>query len=224
MTPAPAPPASAALDVLRDLVRAYARRSDVATVAVVGNAPLPTSAERAAVIDGCDLVVRVNGFRTDTADEPPAVGTRTDVVVLTRGIRATPWIFRDYRDRLYLLAEPGRMHWEPEILPDWWPADLGQVPLPNREVVVPLSQQLGIDSVAEPRWATTGTLAAWTARALFPGAALHLAGHSAVELPTQLSWEHAYGEPCGIGVDHLIERESVLLRRWIADGDAVHHP
>jgi hypothetical protein len=202
------------LDLLRDLATAYARRRPVASVAVVGNAPVSPSDERASEIDACDLVVRVNGFALDDPDGPPALGSRVDVVCFTRGVRATPWLFRDYRDRLYLLVEPGRMHWEPAKLPDWWPADLGHVPVPNREVTLPLSEALGMDSVRHAIWATTGTMAAWLAQALFPQARLLLTGFSMLDDPDQKSWSHAYGEPCAISREHQLGREGALLRRW----------
>ena len=141
--------------MLRDLASSYARRIPVRTVAVVANAPLQPSSTRAELIDSCDVVFRVNGFRLDVAGEAAAVGVRADVVVFTRGVLATPWVFRDHRERLYLLNEPGRMHWEPEIIPDWWPPDLGQIPVPNREITVPLSAALGIDTTVDATWATT---------------------------------------------------------------------
>jgi hypothetical protein len=212
-----------ALSVLRTLTDAYARRP-VRTVAVVANAPLAPSAERAALIDSCDLVFRINGFALDRAAGTAAAGTRADVVVFNRALRATPWFFRDYRDRLYLLVEPGRLHWEPATLPDWWPADLGFVTVPNREVTIPLSQELGIDSAEDARWATTGTMTAWIARLLYPQAQVHITGFSFIDDPDQTSWEHATGAPCVVGPEHVLARESELLRRWIASGSVIAHP
>jgi hypothetical protein len=206
--------------VLRDLAGAYARQRPVRSVAVVGNAPLSPSPGRARSIDSCDLVFRVNGFALDVPNGPEVVGRRADVVVFNRAIRATPWLFRDYRDRLYLLVEPGRLHWEPAALPDWWPPDLGVVPVPNHDVVLPLSEALGIDSRVDARWATTGTMTAWLARWLFPDVDLRLAGFSMIDNPTQTSWAHAYGEPCAVGEEHLIARESELLRSWVDTGTA----
>lgn len=214
----------AALVTFRTLCLAYASGRPVQSVAVVGNAPVDPSDERAAMIDSCDLVFRVNGFALDEPGRPCALGSRTHVVAFTRGVRATPWLFRDYRDRLYLLVEPARMHWEPEVVPDWWPPDLGFLPVPNREISVPLSEALGIDLATQPHWATTGTMAAWVARTLFPDAQLHLMGYSFIEQPQQTSWEHAYGEPCEISAEHLLDRESALLRSWAESGAAtVHH-
>ena len=183
---------------------------------------MSAAAERAGLVDSCDLVLRVNGFSVDDTRRA-AVGRRTDVVVLTRGVRATPWLFHDYRDRLYLLVEPGRLHWEPEVIPPWWPTDLGFVPVPNREVTVPLAAALGIDLVADPHWATTGTTMAWLARALYPDAELHLTGFSFLDRPGQRSWAHAYGQACAISPEHLLVRESDLLRGWVTDGVAHFH-
>ncbi|HKC27672.1 MAG TPA: hypothetical protein VKB75_06635 [Jatrophihabitans sp.] len=210
------------MQLLRELTDAYARLP-VRRVAVVANAPLDPSAERAALVDSCDLVFRVNGFALDTPDRPPAVGQRADVVVFNRGVRPTRWLFQDYRDRLYLLVEPGRMHWEPETIPDWWPPDLGMVAVPNRDVTIPLSDALGIDSFQTPHWATTGTMATWLAKQLYPAAELHLAGVSFIDNPDQTSWEHAVGEPCPISAEHLLSRESDLLRQWVATGEITLH-
>jgi hypothetical protein len=212
-----------AITTLRSLSEAFARRAPVQSIAVVGNAPVDASDERADLIDSCDLVVRVNGFALDVPGQPRALGVRTHVVAFTRGVRATPWLFRDYRDRLYLLVEPARMHWEPETVPDWWPADLGFLPVPNREISVPLSHALGIDLATQPHWATTGTMAAWLAHAVFPDAELHLAGYSFIDQPEQTSWEHAYGEACEISVEHLLDREGALLRGWAESGVASVH-
>jgi hypothetical protein len=219
----PLPVSGAAVRLLRELADAYAR-GPVHRVVVVGNAPLPPSADRAELVDSGDLVFRVNGFALDTPASSPAVGRRADVVVFHRGVRATPWLFQDYRDRLYLLVEPGRLHWEPETIPGWWPADLGMVPVPNREVTVPLSQAIGIDSVGTAHWATTGTMTAWIARLLYPEAELHITGFSFIDDPDQTSWEHATGEPCLISPEHILARESELLRNWIAAGIVIAHP
>ena len=213
-----------AIERLRTLCDAYATVSPPRSVAIVGNAPVAPSAERAEAIDSCDLVVRVNGFALDRPREPHALGMRADVVVFSRGVRATPWFLRDYRDRLYLLVEPGRVHWEPETIPDWWPPDLGFLPVPNREIAMPLSEALGFDLRTEAHWATTGTMAAWLAHTLYPSAQLHLAGYSFIDRPDQTSWEHAVGEPCAISAEHVLHRESALLRGWADSGAAVVHP
>ena len=68
------PPVSSTVDYLRALVRAYARTPDVSSVAVIGNAPLEPSAERAAAIDACDVVFRCNSFVLDTPPRAAAAG------------------------------------------------------------------------------------------------------------------------------------------------------
>lgn len=209
-----------ALDRLRRVVLASSGVDAVRRVAAVGNAPLPPDPARAATIDAADIVFRVNGFALDASGARPAVGTRTDVVVFNRATRATPWVFHRYRERTYLLVEPGRMTWEPETIPGWWPRDLGWLPVPNREVTVPLGAALGVDPTVDGQWATTGTFAAWLARTLFPEADLLLTGYSFVDRRDQSSWEHAYGDPCPVGPEHRIDREGELLERWAAEGRA----
>ncbi|MFC4005055.1 hypothetical protein ACFS2C_27390 [Prauserella oleivorans] len=203
-----------------DLLRAYADRPDPRAVAVVGNQPLEPDEHRAKTIDACDLVVRVNGYVCDEPAGPPAVGRRTHVVVFNRALRATKWVFADYPEKLYLLVEPGRLHWEPEDIPGWWPADLGFVPVSNRAVTLPLSDALGLPTHAEGRWATTGTMAAWIARTAFPDADLVLAGFSFVDDPHQTSWRHAAGDACVVGPEHRIAAEGSLLTSWISTGRA----
>ncbi|MBA2443980.1 MAG: hypothetical protein H0V49_01445 [Nocardioidaceae bacterium] len=205
---------------MADLVRAYATRPEVRQIAVVANAPLTPSAQRAQLIDACDLVLRCNSFILDRPDEPPQQGSRVDVVVLNRGLRATPFSFAGYRERLYLMVEPGRLHWEPEVNPDWWPADLGLLPVPNREITLPLSDALGLPTRDEAMWATTGLMAAWIAAVLFPQAELLLSGFSMLDNPDQKVWRHAWGDVCIVGPEHRIAAEGRLLRSWIDIGRA----
>lgn len=202
------------------LISAYADRPDPRTVAVVGNQPLPPDAQRAKAIDAADLVIRVNGFVCDAPGSEPTLGTRTHVVVFNRALRATRWVFHDYRSRLYLMVEPGRLHWEPEDLPEWWPEDLGFVPVSNREVTIPLSEALGLASMQEGHWATTGTMAAWIAHTTFPDAELLLSGFSFIDDPDQTSWEHAAGDSCIVGPEHRIAAEGRLMNSWIESGSA----
>ena len=205
---------------LRTLAATYARGGRVRTVAAVGNKPLEPSAERAEAVDGCDLVVRVNGFKLDDDGDPPTYGRRADAVFFNRGLRATPWFFTGYQDRLHLMVEPGRLHWEPDLVPSWWPADLGHVHVDNDDLTLPLSEELGLDSRRVGLWATTGTMAAWWARTTFPDAEVHLTGYSFVEQPQQTRWDHASGDDCIVGPEHRIALESDLMRRWVKDGSA----
>ncbi len=203
--------------MLEALVRTYAPRA-VRSVAVVGNAPLEPSRERAEAIDACDLVVRVNGFGLDEDAHAPCVGRRVEAVLFTRGIRPTPWFFAGYRRRAYLLLEPARMHWEPEEWPDWWPEDLGAVTISNRDVAVPLAHALGLDAEHDGHWATTGTTAVWLACVLFPEAEVRIAGFSALRDPHQTAWPHAYDIPTSIGPEHNLEAEAAFLRTLAENG------
>ena len=104
---------------LRELACSYARGPEVGSVAVVGNKPMDADPERASAVDGCDLVTRVNGFQLDDTAEEATYGRRAEVVFFNRVLRATPWVFEDYQDRLHLIVEPGRLHWEPDLVPCW---------------------------------------------------------------------------------------------------------
>jgi hypothetical protein len=203
--------------VLTSLLSAYARVDPPKTIAVVGNAPMPPDAGRAAAIDGADLVVRMTSFALDTPDGPASLGRRTDVVVVHRGVIASPYTFADYTSRLYLMVEPGRMHWESADLPYWWPADLGFVPVSNREVTLPLLHLLGLDRGDEV-WPTTGTLLTFLALELFPAARVLLTGVSLIDKPDQVVFEHAWGEPVGVTPEHRLHAESALLRDWADKG------
>jgi len=210
----------ASLEPIEALCRAYARDPSVRSVAVIGNKPLHPSRERATVVDSSDLVVRVNGFRADDSRGEPFVGRRTDVVFLHRGVQATPWLFDSYRDRLYLMVEPARFHGEPDWIPPWWPLDLGYLAIPNSLTVEAVCWEMGIDVRREPRWPTTGTLAAWIASKLFPEAELRLAGFSMLDDQEQLSWRHASGRVVPVRSEHLLDREALLMTRWIDEGRA----
>ncbi|MGY1743505.1 MULTISPECIES: hypothetical protein [unclassified Blastococcus] len=218
-----APPLPGSLDLVGRLMTAYAARRPVRRVAVVGNAPVTPDPARARAIDEADLVVRVNGFALDTPAVPRGLGTRADVVVVQWLLHATPWVFQDYRSRLYLYNEPGAMYFDGERLPRWWPADLGLLPVPNREITRPLSRALGFD-LAQPRWATTGTVAAYLARTVFPDARLLLAGFSFLGAAAPDGWDHAYGGTALLTDDHVIDAEAALLRSWIDDDRAEFLP
>ncbi|NLP83948.1 hypothetical protein HF576_08815 [Microbacterium sp. CFH 90308] len=209
-------------DRLRPLVEAYADSSTITRVSVVGNQPLGPSDERAAMIDQSDIVFRVNGFRLDTLESGPCVGTRANVVVFNRGVRATPWFFAEYTRRLYLLIEPGRLLWENERVPAFWPSDLGFVTISNREVILPLNDKIGLDAW-KGLWATTGTTMVWLAAHLFPDARIDVAGLSFVDEPAQTRWNHAYGDPSPVGPEHRIGNEAALMRSWIHDGRVRFH-
>lgn len=201
--------------VLRSLLDVYAEHPQPRRVAVVGNQPLEPDAERAKAIDDAELVIRVNGFKLDDPGAAPTVGSKCHVVVFNRALRATKWVFENYRQRLYLMVEPGRLHWEPDLIPGWWPADLGFLPVSNREVTLPLSDALGLPSAEQATWSTTGTMAAWIARTSYPDAELVLTGFSFVDDPNQTSWMHAAGDSCIVGPEHQIAAEARLLESWL---------
>lgn len=206
------------LEQVRLLADAYAGRLPVTKVAVVGNAPLEPSSERAAAIDACDVVIRVNSFVVDHPGAPPTMGTRTTMVLWSRLVIATPDLYAGYRDRLYVMLEPMRMYGRPEVWPQSWPADLGFVAASNRDVAIPLNEELGLPWREEHLAPTTGTTAAWLATRLWPSATVHLAGLSFIDQPAQTSWDHQFGDSVAVGPEHRIAAESVLLRRLIDDG------
>jgi hypothetical protein len=210
--------AGASVLTLRALFEAYAAQPDVRTVAVVGNAPLEASARRAAAIDEADLVIRVNGLRTDVGAEP-TVGVRTDVVFFQRRTHSTPWLWGGYRRRLYVAVQADRLYWPDYRVPSWWPSDLGFVLLDN-ELVLEATHQLGTSDPDRILIPTTGTLAAWTAITLFPEADVRLAGFSMLDDPNPVRWDHAAGSSTVMGWMHDLHKEKLLMERWISDGRA----
>ncbi len=207
----------APLATLRALATAYARvpvGEPVRRVAVVGNAPMEPSEERAAQIDGCDLVFRVNSFVLDTPGQPAAQGRHADVVVWSRLVKATPHLFDRYRERLFVLLEPMRMFGRPEVWPASWPADLGFAVARNDEVGIPLNEELGLPWREEQLAPTSGTTAAWLALRLFPAAEVLLTGLSFVDAPDQTSWDHQWGDSVRVGAEHRIAAEATLVRGW----------
>ncbi len=176
------------------------------------------SAERAQEIDWCDLVIRVNSFVVDADDGPATQGRRTDMVLWSRLVKATPALFDRYRERLYVLLEPMRMYGRREVWPASWPSDLGFVAARNDEVAVPLNEELGLPWRAERLAPTTGTTAAWLAVRLFPDTEVLLAGLSFVDAPDQVEWDHQWGDSVRVGPEHRIAAEAALLRRWRDEG------
>ena len=211
------PPAPQQTQILRRLLLPRAGGRLPRTVAVVGNAPLGRSPERAARIDGADLVVRMTTFAVDR--EEPAIGMRTDVVVLHRALRPGPDTFRDHADRLYLLAEPGRAYWESEPLPPWWPADLELIPISNREFTSRTRGAMRLGRVAIA-WPTTGTLAVHLMHRLFPHARILLTGssllpgHRAGRGGAVRGLDHHWGGAVTLTPEHRLPREGRVLAAW----------
>lgn len=209
---------------LRSLAAAYSRSAvsgqPPRSVAVIGNAPLSPSERRADVIDDAELVIRVNSFVLDSPGRPRSQGGRADVVLFNRLLRATPWFFAGYRQRLYLLVEPMRMHHRSELWPTSWPVDLGLVPVPNRGVTMPLCDLLGVPWREERLAPTTGTLACYLAVTLFPGADIVFTGFSFLDDPQQTSWRHQWGDATRVGREHRIGDEAEVMRSWLESGQA----
>ena len=203
------------LAFLHDLMASYAKTTPVTSVAVLGNAPLEPSEERAQAVDDADLVVRVNSFILDVPGDPRAQGSRADVVIWNRITRPTPFTFDRYRERLFLLAEPMRFYGRPEVWPMSWPADLGFVPLPNGEVLAVIGDELGVPWRAEQLAPTTGFTAAWLAVTLFPEADILLTGFSFIDDPGQTEWSYQVGGSSPVAPEHRIEAEACVMNGWL---------
>jgi hypothetical protein len=203
---------------LTELATAYAVRTPVTTVAVVGNAPLEPSEERAAQIDAADVVIRMNSFVLDKPGAPACQGSRVDVVLWSRLAVATPDLFDRYSERLYVMLEPMRMFGRPEMWPASWPADLGFVVARNDSVATPLNDAIGLPWREQKLAPTTGTTGVWLAMNLFPDAEVRVAGLSYVDNPDQTRWEHQFGDDVRVGPEHRIAEEGRLIRTWLASG------
>lgn len=211
---------------VRDLVAAYAGHDPVRSIAVVGNAPLPPSEERADAIDACDVVLRVNSFMLDEPGEPRCQGRRVTAVAFSRGTLPTAYSYARYSEIAYLLTEPSRMYHDRNLArhvkewPRWWPDDLGYLAVPNAAFSMPLLDELGEPWRTEICVPTTGMMALWIARTAFPEADLLFTGFSMVDDPDQTSWAHQAGDVSPIGGAHHIGPEGALMRRWIDQGEA----
>jgi hypothetical protein len=210
---------------IRQLLAAYAAGPEVGKVAVVGNAPLPPDAARAAEIDSADLVIRVNSLMLDEPDAPPAVGTACHAVVLSRSTRITPYVFADYRRRAYLVPQAGYVqyplgHRHLLLQSPFWPPDLGALPLPNAVVKARLVRALAPDARPGSVIPTSGTTAAFLAHEMFSGAELVLTGFSFLDDTTQKTWAHHSGGQTKVNWQHRLDLEAALFRSWLAEGSA----
>jgi hypothetical protein len=204
---------------LRELFTSYAAAQPVRRVAVVGNAPLAPDAERAAAIDASDLVFRMNSLRLDEPGEPPCVGTACHVVLLSRNVSATPWVFRDYRQRAYAILQTGftAFHSLRDVATHW-PSDLGAIPLPNGVVTARLADLLDPDREPAALLPTSGLTALFLAHEMFPAAELVATGFSFLTDRQQDEWTHHAGTSTAVNDKHKLDREGALLESWIADG------
>jgi hypothetical protein len=212
-------------DLLRDYVSSYAERTPVRKVTVVGNAPLPPDPARVEDIQSSDVVIRVNSLALDEPGGPPCVGTRCTVVVTSRYAPVTPWTFRDYKRRAYLIPQAGfgvRSSLMPQPL--YWPADLGTLPIPYAPVVAELKDLLDPDHQPGKLIPTTGTLACYLAHELFPDADFVATGFSFLDGAQQEAWRYQSGGGSPVIPQHRLDLEGALLRSWIADGSLRVHP
>ncbi len=212
-------------DLLRDYVVSYAERQPVRKVTVVGNAPLEPDPDRVAEIDGSDVVIRINSLALDEPGGPPCVGTRCHVAVMSRYARVTPWSFRDYKRRAYLIPQAGfgkRYNLLPQ--PNFWPADLGTLPIPNAPVVAELMGLLDPAHKPNRLFPTSGTLACYLAHEMFPDADLVATGLSFLDGLPQPAWNYQSGGGSAVIPAHHLDLEAALLKSWIADGSLRVHP
>jgi hypothetical protein len=203
---------------LRALITSYARHDPVRSVAVVGNKPLEPEAERAAAIDRSDLVVRCNSLVLDEPGDEPTLGSACHVVLLNHATHNTPWVFRDYRRRLYLVPQAGFTRYHkvnPQV--SFWPADLGAIPVPNAVVTKPLVDRMDPDHVPARLIPTSGLLALYIAHELFSDAEMVASGFSFVDARDQTEWRHHSGSSTGVPAFHDLHLEGALLQSWIDD-------
>jgi hypothetical protein len=206
-------------DLMRELFFAYAARRPVRKIAVVANKPVEPDAARAAEIDSSDLVFRMNSLQLDEPDQPPCLGTVCHVVFLSRAARITPWVFRNYSDRAYIVMQTGFTVFRTlRDLPAHWPADLGALPLPNQAVTARIADRL--DPGREPKTVlpTTGTVALFLAHEMYPDAKLVATGFSFLTNRAQEEWAHHSGGTTRVNVRHKLDLEGALLESWVADG------
>lgn len=214
-------PTGVTAGLLRPYLETFAASLPVRTIAVVGNAPLEPSEERVAAIEAADLVIRCNSFVLDEPGGEPVVGRRTNVCVLAYVTNITPDVFRNYRDRAYLVPQVGHAFRlggarAPALMMSW-PKDLGSLPVPNDDLGLPVIQEMKRDGEQRPAVPTTGTLAAAVARRVFPEARLSATGFSFIDNPHQKRWKHRYGTEVPVHVAHLLDREGQLMKQWVQE-------
>jgi hypothetical protein len=206
-------------DLVRDFLTSYALGSPVRRITVVGNAPLEPDPARVAQIDSSDIVIRLNSLALDRPGGPPCVGTRCTAVVLSRYAPVTPWTFEDYRRRAYLVPQAGyglRYILHPQ--PQFWPSDLGTVPIPNEPVITRLLDQLDPQHVPNELIPTSGTIGLFLAHEMFPEAEVLATGYSFLDGRQQSEWRYQSGGGSPVIAAHQLPLEAALLRSWVDDG------
>lgn len=212
-------------DLLRDYLTSYAEHQPVRKVTVVGNAPVHPDPARVAEIESSDLVIRVNSLALDEEGGPPCVGSRCNVLITSRYAPTTPWTFRNYRRRAYLIPQAGfgvrssRMHQA-----YYWPPDLGTLPIPYAPIVADLKNLLDPNHQPGQLIPTSGTLACYLAHLLFPDADFLATGFSFLDGVQQEAWRYQSGGGSPVPPSHRLDLEGALLRSWIADGTMRVHP
>jgi hypothetical protein len=206
-------------DEIRAFIGAYAAQQPVRKVAVVGNAPLQPDVDRAAELDSSDLVFRANSMILDEPGDPPCVGRACHVVILSRSTRLTRWCFQDYRKRAYLVPQMGfPLYYGVRPRPDFWPADLGAMPIPNKAVKQRIADRLDPNHEPGSITPTSGTAALYLAHEMFPDADLVATGFSFLDSQPQSEWAHHSGGSTAVNKHHDLGLEGALLRSWIDDG------
>ena len=206
-------------ELLRGFIASYADHLPVSRVAVVGNAPLLPDADRAAALDSADLVFRANSMMLDDPGSPPCLGRTCHVVVLSHATRMTPWVFQDYRRRAYLVPQMGfLLYYRVRPAPDFWPADLGAIPLPNAVVKARLADLLDPEHEPAALTPTSGMAALYLAHEMFPEAQMVATGFSFLHNQSQSEWAHHSGGSTAVHPLHDLELEGALLRTWVEDG------
>jgi hypothetical protein len=205
--------------LLRAYVEAYAAHRPVRSVAVVGNKPLEPDADRSAAIDASDLVMRVNSLKLDDPGDAPTLGTACHVVLLSRRVRSTRWVFQDYRRRAYLVPQMGfPLLRGVRLNPNFWPRDLGAMPLPNGVVMKRLADRLDPEHRPGRLIPTSGMTLVYLAHEMFPGARLVATGFSFLTQTEQTEWAHHSGGSTQVNPYHDLAREGALLGSWVEDG------
>jgi hypothetical protein len=203
---------------LRDFIASYAAQQPIRQVAVVGNAPLEPDPERAAELNASDLVIRANSLMLDDPGQPPCLGTTCHAVVLSHATRITPWVFQNYRRRAYLVPQMGFPLFYPvRPLADFWPPDLGALPLPNAVVKKRLADLLDPHHVPGRLTPTSGSAALYLAHEMFPDARMVATGFSFLSQQDQTEWAHHSGGSTAVNKYHDLALEGALLRSWIDD-------